>query len=300
MSLMTCLVSGRAQEVLNVTWPTFHASPPPALTPPASTFLPAFRIALNVFSESNIVALALSQPAFLGLPPEDAVRLQPLVLNRYQIIQNDPVFRSIASALPYCYAEQTPTNGLALVYCPKNLNDKTPCLIFLHGYGGSFLWTQQLLAEAFPDHLIVCPAFGISSAFIPSSYISECLTAVEQKLGCKIVRPTLMGLSAGGFGAVRAFVQSTNEFDRLVVLAAYPPEETLRHFSKNMPVFFLVGANEFYVQSGLFGGYIATLRANGVNPQFKVLPDADHYFMLSQKEATFKTLHNWLDNPAPQ
>lgn len=298
LGFVLCLQEIPAQEVLRITWPTKHASPPVVLSGPASDFLPAFRVGLSLLPESNVVSLALSQPAFLGLSQQDATNLQSLFEERYQSIQNDPEFRGVASALPYCYSERTPTQGLALVYRPQKLDTNTPCLIFLHGYGGSFLWSQQLLAEAFPNHLIICPAYGISSALMPPSYLSECLDAVEQKLGSKIYRPTLVGLSAGGFGAVRIFTQSPDRFSRLIVLAAYPPEETLAHFDKSMSVYFLVGARESYVQSGFFGRSIQSIRSRVARLEVRAVPDANHFFLLAQKQETLKILHSWLETPA--
>ncbi len=286
-----------AQEVLSITWPTKHASPPVVFQKPASDFLPAFRFGLSILPESNVVSLAFSQPSFLGLSQQDATNLQSLFEKRYQSIQNDPVFREVASVLPYCYAERTPTQGLALVYRPRKLDTNTPCLVFLHGYGGSFLWSQQLLAEAFPGCLIICPAYGNSSALMPPAYLSECLDAVEQKLGGKIYRPTLIGLSAGGFGAARIFTQSPNRFVRLIVLAAYPPEETLAHFDKNMSVYFLVGARESYVQSGFFGRSMQSIRPRVAKLEVHTVPDADHFFLLAQRPETLKILRSWLETP---
>jgi hypothetical protein len=161
LGFVLCLQKILAQEVLRIAWPTTHASPPAVLQRPASDFLPAFHVGLSLLPESNVVSLMLSQPSFLGLSQQDATNLQSLFEGRYQSIQNDPIFRGVASALSYCYTEQTPTQGLALVYRPQKLDTNTPCLVFLHGYGGSFLWSQQLLAEAFPDHLIICPAFRV-------------------------------------------------------------------------------------------------------------------------------------------
>jgi pimeloyl-ACP methyl ester carboxylesterase len=122
--------------------------------------------------------------------------------------------------------------------------------------------------------------------------------AVELKLGHKIVRPTLIGLSAGGFGACRIFAGTADNFSRLVVLAAYPPEETLGKFNSTMSVYFLVGANESYVQSGYFGNSIRSLRNHQAKVIFQALPNADHFFLLSQREETLKILHGWLDEPA--
>src|SRR5688572_729769 len=162
-----------AQEVFEVNWPTRSASKPATLAPAAAAYLPAFRTALAILPEPNIVALALSQPAFLGLTPTDAQALQSQVGERYRRIGTDSVFRSAPSALPYCFAEGTPTNGFALIYRPKVCTSNTPSLVFLHGYGGSFLWYQHLLVEMFPDRIIICPAYGISPATISTNYISE-------------------------------------------------------------------------------------------------------------------------------
>src|SRR5881628_2502703 len=252
IGLALCLGQADAQEVLRVTWATQHASKPAALQKPASDLLPAFRAALTVLPESNIVAMALSQPAFLGLTEPEAARLRQLCAARYGIIQKDASFRKAFSALPYCYSEQTPTQGLASVYRPKNSDASTPCLVFLHGYGGSFLWAQQLFAEAFPEHIVIYPAYGISSAMLPASYLAECVAASERTLGHSIARPSLIGLSAGGFGAVRVYTRAPDTFRALIVLGAYPPEDTMNSFDKRMTAHFLAGSRESYVASGQF------------------------------------------------
>jgi len=231
------------------------------------------------------------------LPTFNHSNLQSLFAERYELIERDPVFRQVPSALPYCYSEQTPTNGLALVYRPQKWDTNSPCLIFLHGYGGSFLWSQQLLAEAFPDRLIICPAYGNSSASMPLSYLSECINAVEHEVGFKIDRPVLIGLSAGGFGAVHIYTQSPNRFACLIVLAAYPPEETWAHFNKSMSVCFLVGAREPYVLSGFFDRSMQVVRSRVARLEFGAIPKADHFFLLAQRQETLKVLKSWIETP---
>jgi len=286
-----------AQEVTRVTWPTSHASPPATIPHTSSQELSAIRLGLFVLSESNAVQLAMNDALTLGVSEEDARNLRQLFGERYRIIQNDRVFCNVASALPYCFSAQTPTQGLALVYCPKKLDPGLPALVFLHGYGGSFLWTQQLLAEAFPDRLIICPAFGISSALMPPAYLSECLQAVEKNRSQPIKTPVLIGLSAGGFGACRIYVQSPKQFSRLIVLAAYPPAETLGRFNKQMSVRFLTGAKEDYVQSGLFVRCMQSIRPRAGDLQFQTVPDGDHFFLLAKKDHTLSILRAWLETP---
>jgi pimeloyl-ACP methyl ester carboxylesterase len=284
-----------AQEAIRITWPSKHASKPAALQRPAADLLPAFRAALGILPESNIVALALSQPAFLGLSEPEAARLRQLTSERYGLIQKDATFRKAASALSYCYSEQTPTQGLASVYRPRDSSARTPCLFFLHGYGGSFLWSQHLLAEAFPDHIIICPAYGISSGVMPEAYLAECLTAAERTLGHSIARPTLLGLSAGGFGAVRIYAQAPGRYRSLIVLAAFPPEDALNRFDKRMSVYFLAGSRESYVASGQFERGMRSLRSRGARIESRILQEADHFFLLSRREETLGIIRSWLD-----
>ena len=283
-----------AQEVIQVTWPTRFAARPPAFSKAASELLPAFRVALAVLPESNIVSLALSQPTLLGMTSADARRMLSLCGERYQLIKNDPVFRQVPSSLPHCYSERTPTNGLALVYRPRNCDSNTPCLLFLHGYGGSFLWYQHLLAEAFPDHLIVCPACGVSGASASVVYVSECITSVRRTLGHSFAPPTLVGLSAGGFGATRVYTQSAETFARLVLLAAYPPADTLPRFHKGMSVYAVAGSREDYVRSDLFRRSLETVRPRVDALEFHILPEADHYFLLARRNETVRLIRSWL------
>ena len=287
----------QAQEVIRITWPTSHASPPATIPNVSSNELSAIRLGLLVLSESNAVQLAMNGASALGVSKQDARNLGQLFGERYRIIQNDRVFCNVASALPYCFSAQTPTQGLALVYCPKKLDPGVAPLVFLHGYGGSFLWTQQLLSEAFPNRLIICPAFGISSALMPSAYLSECLQAIEKNRGQPIKTPVLIGLSAGGFGACRIYAQLPKRFSRLIVLAAYPPPETLGHFNKEMSVRFLAGAKEDYVQSGLFGRYMQSIRPKVSDFQFQTVPGGDHFFLLSKKDQTLSILRAWFETP---
>jgi len=174
----------------------------------------------------------------------------------------------------------------------------TPCLVFLHGYGGSFLWSQHLLVEAFPDHIVICPAYGISPAVLPAAYLAECMAATEQMMGHAIAQPSLIGFSAGGFGAARVYAGAPDRFRGVIVLAAYPPEDTLNRFEKRMTAHFLAGSREAYVASGQFARCIRSLQSRGARIESRTLQDADHFFLLSRREETLKIIRSWLDSPA--
>src|SRR5262245_46865741 len=110
-SIALAATKSNAQEVIQVSWPTRSASPPAAFAKPASDFLPAFRMALAMLPESNVVTLALSQPVLLGMTSVDAQHMLALCGERYRLIKNDPAFHHVPSALPYCYSERKPTSG---------------------------------------------------------------------------------------------------------------------------------------------------------------------------------------------
>jgi predicted esterase len=294
--LILLALPAHAQELITVTWPTKLASKPVALEKPASDYLPMFQIATATLPESQLVQMALSQPAFLGLSTASAAELQKLTALRYQMIQADPVFSKAQSALPYCYSPVTPAVGFAQVYLPPNATKDTPVLLFIHGVGGGFLWYQHLLAEILPGHVIVCPAYGVATVNIPPGYVTECLDAVAAKLGHALAKPELVGLSNGGLGACGVYTQMPSRFTRLLVLAAFPPEETVPRFGPGMDATFIVGGAEPYVTSGYFVRAMNEIRARGAALHSEIIPGADHFFLLSQKERATQLIRQWQAN----
>ncbi|WP_397381328.1 alpha/beta fold hydrolase [Prosthecobacter sp.] len=286
-----------ADEVVRVTWKTTHAAAPPQFSRPTADFLPMFRLALTTLPESAIVALALSQPAMLGLTPAQAAMMRPLVAERYALIAKSPAYSVVASALPYCFAEKRPQEGLALVHVPTGADARTPVLLFLHGYGGSFLWYQQLLAEHFTSHIIICPAYGINTSTISSEYVQECVQAVGKRLGRPVRKPVLVGLSAGGFGACDVYTKHPERFDRLICMAAYPPENLLLKFPRDARAAFIAGGSEYFVKSGDFARRIAKVRQMAPTTQEFTVPQADHFFLLSHTTLTMAKLREWMPLP---
>lgn len=286
-----------ADEVIRVTWKTTHAAEPPQFSRPAADFLPMFRLALTTLPESAIVALALSQPALLGLTPAQAGMMRPLVAGRYALIAKTPAYSDVASALPYCFAEKRPQEGLALVHVPTGADARTPVLLFLHGYGGSFLWYQHLLAEHFGTHIIICPAHGINTSTLSSEYVQECAQAVGLRLGRPVVKPVLMGLSAGGFGACDVYTKHPERFDRLICMAAYPPEDLLLKFPRDARAAFIAGGSEYFVKSGDFVRRMAKVRQLAPATQEFTVPQADHFFLLSHTTQTMAKLLEWMPRP---
>lgn len=284
-----------AAEVIQVTWKTQHAAPPPQLAKAAADLLPAFRLALAAMPESASVALALSQPALLGISPAEAATLRPRVAARYELIAKSPVYAKVPSALPHCFAEKQPQHGLALVHVPDGMNDETPVLVFLHGYGGSFLWYQHLLAEHFPGHVILCPVHGITTAAISPEYVRECLEAVSTRLRRPINKPALVGLSAGGTGACHLYTRHPKRFDRMICLASYPAADLIPSFPRQGRAMFMAGGEEPFVTAGDFVRRVSQVRQRAPATQAWIVASAGHFFLLTHTAETVERLRLWLE-----
>jgi pimeloyl-ACP methyl ester carboxylesterase len=289
-----CAHGMHAQEVLRLVWPTRHAAPAASGTPEVAAYLPMMRSSLKHLPESAVVKLALTQTATLGVSTTDAGKLGDLVARRYASIAASPVFKHVPSSLEYCLSEARPKQGLALLYRPRQTHAQTPVLIFVHGYGGSFLWYLHQLAEWFPDHLILSPAYGIDPSAIPAAYLDECLREAAARLKHPLAKPTLVGLSAGGFGTTRVYAAKPAPYRQLVVMAAYPPDESFRAWPRTAQAGWIVGELEYYVKDGGFAAYSKSLAARSMRYQSVVIPKADHFFLLTHPTETRKALHAWL------
>lgn len=231
-----------------------------------------------------IVSLALSQPALLGLTTEQAKTLQPLVAERYKAIVASDTYRSAPSALGYCFSPVKADHGLATLHMPDGFGPQTHVIVFLHGYGGSFLWYQHYLAQHFPQHLIICPAYGITPSIMPAAYLTECLAAVEKRLGKPMaVKPWLLGLSAGGFGACRLYSDLPTRFAGMICVAAHP----LSKQNGKTNAYFIAGGDEFFVKNGQFQ------RLVGPAKHF-IVPAAGHFFLLTHANESVAKLSEWL------
>ena len=281
-------------ETMELDWPTSHAAPPVTLAPAQAEWLPAFRASLELLPESVIVSLALAQPQVLGLPPAEAGKLAPLLAARYEAIARDPDFASARSHLGYCFSAVRPTRGLARLTVPAAADASTPVLLFLHGQGGSFLWYHHWLKTAFPNHIILSPAYGTAPASIPPAYLEECLRAAEARLGHRLEKPALVGLSAGGFGALRACAIAPALYRRTVVLAAYVPPDLGQTLWRGSQLRLLAGSDEYFVQDGTWARGLVLLRRNGASVDADTVPGAKHFFLATHPDETRARLNRAL------
>jgi pimeloyl-ACP methyl ester carboxylesterase len=92
-----------------------------------------------------------------GLKPkeEQLKNLTEHVNTAYKKIESDPEFIGINSALPYCFAVKKHKEGHCFIYFPEKITANTKSIVFLHGYGGNFLFYTWVLKETFPNFIIM-------------------------------------------------------------------------------------------------------------------------------------------------
>ena len=286
-----------AQEIRVIKWETKHASPPTQLERTNPKFATLLRFGVSNIPEPIIMQFAGIGGAKLGLNKVQANTLQKSIASYYQKMakqRNAGDFPSIPSALEYCYSKDKSSHGFATIYQPKNLTKETPTILFLHGYGGSFSYYLHYLAETFPNHLIVCPAYGISMGRVPDSYLSECKSAVEKLLKINLKKPTLIGLSAGGYGGFWHYSKNIDSYNRFICIASLPHFMMDKPLAQNAIIRLIAGGNEGYVENKQLDKRIKKLKLT--NYRQVILPDQGHFFMLTDAQKTRATLKKMISD----
>lgn len=293
--LLTFPATAPAADLIPLHWKTSHASPPAQLSEQQKNLLPLIRLGIATLPEATVMQMTYLGGTALGLPPEDAQTLQSLLSARYETIANDPLFADATSALPYCYSVKKPEQGFASVYVPESANSESNVILFLHGYGGSFLFYQHYLAETFPDYIIICPAYGISCGNIPSEYLQESLDATSKELEFPIKTPVLIGLSAGGFGGFREYTERPTAYVGYICLAAYPPKDTLASIPRDGHIRLLAGGDEVFVKDNTLARAELAIKRRVADYSSQLIPGHDHFFLLTAEEKTKKIICGWVE-----
>ena len=283
-----------AGEVRLLTWETRHAAAVPEANEQNRELLALLRFGAAAVPEAMVMQFAYRGATALGLNAEQAKSVEQLLADRYRRIAADPVFAEAPSLIAYCYSAARPKNGAATVFVPEHVDATTPVIVFLHGYGGSFQYYLHFFASAFPGHIIVCPVYGISTSKIASEYLAECLAATAIELKLTLAKPTLVGLSAGGFGGFREYARHPERYLGYICLAAYPPDDAGRAISPTGRSRLLAGATEGFVRDGTLSEAVARIRERAPDCESRVIAGADHFFLLSEERQSAEILRAWL------
>lgn len=278
----------QGQVIETLKWRTKYAAPIPELDSKKQQMLPLVQLAIQNSTESSLINMSGVAAQLFEVPADLATSLQQTLSKYYQRIDADPLFTRMPSSLGYCWSTSRPNYGQASVYRPKVISTNTRRIVFLHGFGGSLKCYLYFMISCFPDDIIICPAYGVSPSNINSFYLYEAVKAVDTHLGLQgqagRKKALLIGLSAGGFGAFRLYAKDASRWQSpLIVLGAYPPPDVLGR-SLRGDVTIVAGAQEGFVKDGTLFRH-NRLIPNG-NVTVKLIPSANHFFMLTHEAKT--------------
>lgn len=283
-------------EVRELSWESLHTSDPPEDDTANAQLLSMVSLGAALLPEPVLMQFAQAGGQAMGLGGGQAEGLQKLLTDRYADIAKDPRFTTTPSLISYCFSSEKPTLGRGLMFVPENADPDTPVILFLHGFGGSFQFYPHFFARNFPDYVTILPAHGITTVNISSDYLAESLEAAATELGFAPSKPTLIGLSAGGFGGFREYARHPDRYRGFICLAAYPPEDAQTNFPANGVVRVLAGADEPFVKNDTLNAGLEIIRRRGAEAQALLLPGADHFFLLSEEKKSAEILRAWLDD----
>jgi pimeloyl-ACP methyl ester carboxylesterase len=211
----------------------------------------------------------------------------------YRAITADPLFQNVRSALPYCLSNQRPTHGHYFAYYPGKLTPDTPTIIFLHGFGGNFHFYIYLLKEEFPGAVILAPSWDGSWRDGTAEYLDDMEKDVKRRTSHVVRRPYLMAISAGGPAGFRLYNAQPERFSCYVSLASIPPQATVPGLKTTLRTLMLNGKRDSGVPIGAVESIARELAGRLPDFRFRAL-DGDHFFMLLEREKTFRIIKSFM------
>jgi pimeloyl-ACP methyl ester carboxylesterase len=238
----------------------------------------------------SVVLLGNSQ---FGLTEKEARGLYSNLDQVYGSISSDALFKNINSALPYCLADKRASQGHYFAYYPDKVTDDTQVIVFLHGFGGNFLFYTYLLKEEFPNAVVLLPSWSASWQDGTMQYLDDMYKDVKRKRPLSIHKPCLMAISAGGPAGFRLYNEHPDRFSCYVSIASAPPLAMVPALKADLKILMVNGKQD----SGFRIAHVQSIASKlaGRLPHFQIhVLDGDHFFLLSKREETFRVIKAFL------
>lgn len=239
-----------------------------------------FRSGISSVPEPILVQAAVGGAGDLGLSSEQIKRLPTLFAKTYAGVVQDAQMSKLRSVLPYCLASASPKHGHYFFYVPDNVNQDTESIVFLHGFGGNFLFYLKLLKDQFPDHIIILPSWGGTWANGNSKYIREVYEDISERFAITIGRSHLMSISGGGAISFEIYSADVAWFSDLVVFSSMPRGLAIPQLKEELKVLMINGSQDVRFPIDAVRGSAAALKRTVPEASLVELP-ADHVLFLS-------------------
>jgi pimeloyl-ACP methyl ester carboxylesterase len=245
----------------------------------------------------TVESVVLMDNSQIKLTAKETQGLQASLDHVYTNISSDALFKNVGSALPYCLADKRPTHGHYFAYFPEKVSDDTPVIVFLHGFGGNFLFYTYVLKEEFPGAVVLVPSWGASWHDGTMQYINDMYKDVKQKRSISVHKPVLMAISAGGPAGFRLYNERPDRFACYVSIASAPPSGTVSELKHDLKILMVNGRQDSGFRIARVQSVASKLAERLPYFQFHVL-DGDHFFFLSRREDTFRVIKAFLGKVA--
>lgn len=241
---------------------------------------------------------------------QGARRIRELNRRVYDEMNRDDGFRQLPCSLGICYTEmftgRTPT-GHRFVYLPdataRSRERPLPVILFLHGSLGNFqgyLWVWKRFADA-NGFAIVAPSHGVGE-WRDDRGLEEIRTALEfcqNEPGFDGSRIYLAGVSNGGAGITHAIPHLPGAFAGIVYLSPVidPAKIAAPGFVdalRGARILVITGAIDNRVPTNYITSGVETLKQEGAEVTFHVIPDEDHFLIYSQPDEVMERVGEWV------
>lgn len=212
----------------------------------------------------------------------------------YRAISLDEAMRGIPHTLAYSYTSVTPTRGHYYACIPDEINEETRSIVFLHGFGGNFLYYTWLLKSEYPDAIILLPTYTYSWFDGSLSYVEEVITNFEGRHNLQLKHPWLFALSAGGPAGFRIYNEAPEKFTGLVCLASGPLGLTAKDFHPDLNIYMLNGNRDDRIDIEDIRELVGEFQDQLPSLRYQELP-SDHFFMLTEREECFELVNDYME-----
>lgn len=236
---------------------------------------------LQSVPEPLLVQAVLGAGPQVGLTADQQQSLAQKFTKTYSDISRDVQMSHLPTALPYCLSSRPVKDGHYFLYVPPKRTAKTETILFLHGFGGNFLFYLKILKDEFPDHMIVIPSWGATWANGNSRYIREVYHDIRQRFRIAISTAHLMSISGGG--AISFEIYNSNHwwFSDLTVFASMPRNHAIRSFREDLKILMINGSKDSRFPISNVQRSFATLKNRVPGANLETI-DSDHFFFISQ------------------
>lgn len=259
----------------------------------------AFTAAAWLCQESWIVPNGSLASLFLEGKPGAGTELAALLRRRYAEMSAEPAMQRMLNdrTLGRALRAQASDHGH---YYHRHVPD-SPVVIFLHGYGGNFLFYPWMLKRMLPNCTLVHPSCGIDwlkrSSTENTKCIADLLEDLQRRTETKLNKVWLAGVSDGGIAAFEIAAQCPERFRGLVSIASSPNIKTIQSpcLPRGYPVLMINGMKDdrFPIETCSAGA--SSLLQAGVDLRFVMIEQGSHFFLLSSPEKMESALRSFVN-----